>query len=132
MGSRVSFESVGTVDARMRTVVFVRQAPSADKSAKPKKGLFSSTDPNSNTMDEVPPQGEEAHSALEQPGVVFYLDGRNRVRGVLLWNLHNEMFDDEEFIAPQRLNVARKVCLLYCTVDGRVDVLYCIVLYSTL
>lgn len=109
MGPRVSFESVGTVDARMRSVVFVRQDQSeAEKTAKPKKSLFGSADPKANLMEEVPSQGEEAHSALEQPGVVFYLDGRNRVRGVLLWNLHNEMFEDEEFIAPQRLNIARK------------------------
>ena len=113
MGPRLSFESVGTIDARMRSVVFVRQAQSAaDKAAKPKKSLFGAGDPKANALDEVPAQGDEALSALEQPGVVFYLDGRNRVRGVLLWNLHNEMFEDDEFIAPQRLNIARKACLL--------------------
>ncbi|VDN97257.1 unnamed protein product [Rodentolepis nana] len=48
---------------------------------------------------------ESTHSAL-----VFYLHpNSHRLMGVLLWNLKDEFFTDNDYAAPGRLNLARKM-----------------------
>ncbi len=54
----------------------------------------------------------------EGAAVVFYLDKKdNRLMGILLWNLPEDLFVDEEFAAPSRLHLARQILAYRLTIN---------------
>ncbi|VDL63755.1 unnamed protein product [Hymenolepis diminuta] len=64
---------------------------------------------------------DSTHSAL-----VFYLHPTNyRLMGVLLWNLKDEFFDDNEYAAPGRLNLARKMLSDHLVLSDDASIIEC-------
>lgn len=64
---------------------------------------------------------DSTHSAL-----VFYLHPNNhRLMGVLLWNLKDEFFDDNEYAAPGRLNLARKMLSDHLVLSDDASIIEC-------
>lgn len=62
----------------------------------------------------------------ESSAVVFYLRPEdNRLMGVLLWNIPDELFKDPEYVAPSRLNLARNLVADRLILRGDDDVLEC-------
>lgn len=58
--------------------------------------------------------------------VVFYIQPNDhRVVGVLLWNLNDELFDDNEYAAPTRLNLARKMLADHLVLSDDASILKC-------
>ena len=117
IGPKLAFEAVGTIDSRLRTVTFLADKPSKEDTAtsadQKAKSTKKSKAPSKAPLQELALAGGTKsaveESPFNEPGVVFYLDEKNIVKGILLWNLANDYFDDPEYISPQRLNVARKV-----------------------
>ncbi len=131
IGPKLAFEAVGTIDSRLRTVTFLADKPSKEDTAtsadQKAKSTKKSKAPSKAPLQELALAGGTKsaveESPFNEPGVVFYLDEKNIVKGILLWNLANDYFDDPEYISPQRLNVARKVrctsIFIYFFIGGR-------------
>ncbi|CAL8102466.1 unnamed protein product [Calicophoron daubneyi] len=90
LGPNLTWDAIGDVNAR-RLLTHAFFSPEANEDAS------SSTVPNSEL-------GRLGH------GVVFYLTPKEKkLVGVLLWNLPEEIYHDEEYAAPSRLNIARSL-----------------------
>ncbi|VDM17394.1 unnamed protein product [Hydatigera taeniaeformis] len=62
----------------------------------------------------------------ESSAVVFYLRPEdNRLMGVLLWNITDELFKDPEYVAPSRINLARSLVAQRLILREDDDVLEC-------
>lgn len=62
----------------------------------------------------------------ESSAVVFYLRPEdNRLMGVLLWNITDELFKDPEYVAPSRINLARSMVADRLILREDDDVLEC-------
>lgn len=102
LGPSLSWDAVGNVDARnLETRSFFLSQPSAV----PHSDQTSSAG-MTDSLHSIP----SADLGRLLRGVVFYLTPKEkRLVGVLLWNLPDELYTDEKYAAPGRLNLARSL-----------------------
>lgn len=85
LGREISWDAIGLIDSKLDTHSFFALPP-------PEKGSKES-------------MSERDYSL---PGVVFYMKAR-KVVGILLWNLPDDIYKDDQRYAPSRLNLVRKI-----------------------
>ncbi|KAL3315536.1 Apoptosis-inducing factor 1, mitochondrial [Cichlidogyrus casuarinus] len=93
MGPGISWDAIGHVDSRnLETYAFY---------AKPS---------NETAIDQQKMQIKSADESNLGPGVIFYVTPKmKRLVGILLWNLPEDIYEEEKHSAPSRLNLARSI-----------------------
>ncbi|VDP89960.1 unnamed protein product [Echinostoma caproni] len=102
LGPNLSWDAVGNVDARRLETrsFFLAESPAV------KSDDQSSSAPAPDALQSIP----ASDFGRLGRGVVFYLTPKEkRLVGVLLWNLPDELYTDEKYAAPGRLNLARSL-----------------------
>ncbi|KAF7255942.1 hypothetical protein EG68_06893 [Paragonimus skrjabini miyazakii] len=99
LGPSLTWDAVGDVDSRrlLTRSFFLSENSNSSPSSDPKLPI---------------PDSDFGH--LDR-GVTFYLTPKDkRLVGILLWNLPEDLYTEEEYVVPSRLNIARSILA-----DGR-------------
>ncbi|VEL17432.1 unnamed protein product [Protopolystoma xenopodis] len=117
LGPGIQWDAVGHLDSRRLITRAFLSAPlsteeDATSQACPEPALPDSTDSShsGNISSMLSSILDSSHSKKPDRGVIFYLTpGQRRLVGILLWNLAEDIYQEDEYSAPSRLNLARSM-----------------------